>query len=62
MMELLVLLFLRVGGGWWVLKFKLMLNQPPTELELELGLSLAIYKNYIFPFFFFFLYLVCTIL
>ena len=28
-------------GGWWVLKLKLMLTQPPTELELELGLSLA---------------------
>ena len=28
-----------VGG--WVLKLKLMLTQPPTELELELGLSLA---------------------
>ena len=31
-------------GGWvarWVLKLKLMLTQPPTELKLELGLSLA---------------------
>ena len=31
-------------GGWpggCVLKLKLMLTQPPTELELELGLSLA---------------------
>ena len=43
MMELLVLLFLRVGGGWWVLKLKLKLTQPKTELELELGQSLAIY-------------------
>ena len=30
-----------------MLKLKLMLTQPPTELELELGLSLAIYKNYV---------------
>ena len=35
-----------MGGlpGGWVLKLKLMLTQPPTELELELGLSLAIYS------------------
>ena len=36
--------------GGWVLKLKLMLTQPPTELELELGLRLAIIemsKSYI---------------
>ena len=43
--SILILLFL-VGGwvvggqvGGLVLKLKLMLTQPPTELELELGLS-----------------------
>ena len=37
--NIVFLIFLGVGG--WVLKLKLMLTQPPTELELELGLSLA---------------------
>ena len=39
-----ILFSLFLWGGW-VLKLKLMLTQPPTELELELGLSLAIYLD-----------------
>ena len=44
--DLSFLLFLPVGGlpGEWVLKLKLMLTQPSTELELELGLSLAKFR------------------
>ena len=48
--SILFLFFVRVGGlvGGWVLKLKLLLTHPPSELELELGLNLALHDLDIF--------------